>query len=823
MEALRFEHQDGDYQVIVRSEDLSYAWERFKGRIDYDNDPKPNSAMPYEERYCKYSSKDICKLYLYDYQTSELKETPEDGQQVWGEQRPVMFETCEYNIAIRFKPGLLDKKSTPKVLHVRKDIETAFFLDKDYNGNVVGLSGNVSFLNEPGVFKLEFEYQHAGKTKRTWVTFEVVSPKLDTKHDYKSLLNDVNEEYNDVIFRYLATTYQQLTRGRVKNDIVWMNIFEDIIDDYLKNIELILRRPHQNVRTYTTYAKVEKVKKWTPALEDEYAENLQAKQLDNHWFELKESDNTVNTRENRFVKHTLVHIGRRLTKILNEVLTNNRNDELSDDHRNRLLNYKERIHKLEHNPFFRTIGKFEGMNQDSMVLQSRAGYQQVYKDWIKLRRGIDLYNGASNIGTLQIWEIYELWCFIKMKRMVKQLLHIEKEYPGYEKLVSEPVGSLLNPFSNSKMEHVVTFNYPTPNENDTSEWAEQMRMHAGDVITLHYQHTFNRRNADTFGVHTATTEQRPDIVLNITKKDGSKILLTYLYDAKYRIINDKRLDKDIEKEDMEEMQELHGGDYPPSDAINQMHRYRDAIYYGSELKDHTSKEVIGGYILFPGRGDNETIAKRYYSNSVASVNIGAFPLLPKSKSRKEHYGHEDEDSPQLYEHLKDILLEKSLGYEHVENSIPQRGLVYKLPLEGKNAVILVGYCKPEQWKLVLKNKLYYTRAGFESGSLRLIPGFESCKFLVMHNQQDKAIFKLTGQGARIVSGEDLQKKGFSASKDYYLAFDLESNNPEISFEGKAGEILQLKKSANPYKKEPYFTTLEQLLEAANNKESTDSF
>lgn len=72
-------------------------------------------------------------------------------------------------------------------------------------------------------------------------------------------------------------------------------------------------------------------------------------------------------------------------------------------------------------------------------------------------------------------------------------------------------------------------------------------------------------------------------------------------------------------------------------------------------------------------------------------------------------------------------------------------------------------------------------------------------------------------------GDDLQKKGFSASKDYYLAFDLESNNPEISFEGKAGEILQLKKSANPYKKEPYFTTLEQLLEAVNNKESTDSF
>ena len=58
-----------------------------------------------------------------------------------------------------------------------------------------------------------------------------------------------------------------------------------------------------------------------------------------------------------------------------------------------------------------------------------------------------------------------------------------------------------------------------------------------------------------------------------------------LYDAKYRVVSDKRLDKNIEKEDLEEMKELHGDDYPPSDAINQMHRYRDAIYYGSDRKD----------------------------------------------------------------------------------------------------------------------------------------------------------------------------------------------------------------------------------------------
>lgn len=43
---------------------------------------------------------------------------------------------------------------------------------------------------------------------------------------------------------------------------------------------------------------------------------------------------------------------------------------------------------------------------------------------------------------------------------------------------------------------------------------------------------------------------------------------TYLFDAKYRIDGKDR----------------NGVDVPPEDAINQMHRYRDAIYY----KDHKS-------------------------------------------------------------------------------------------------------------------------------------------------------------------------------------------------------------------------------------------
>ena len=62
--------------------------------------------------------------------------------------------------------------------------------------------------------------------------------------------------------------------------------------------------------------------------------------------------------------------------------------------------------------------------------------------------------------------------------------------------------------------------------------------------------------------------------------------MTYLFDAKYRIASKL----------------CNGVDVPPDDAINQMHRYRDAIYYRDYAEAPLKKEVIGGYIFFPGDG-----------------------------------------------------------------------------------------------------------------------------------------------------------------------------------------------------------------------------
>ena len=681
-----------DYDVIVRTQDISYAWEKFKGRIDYTRRSNPAVAVP--TAYCDYTCQDECELTLYNPETKlpVLQPTAKSWKELW----PVFFETCKYQIRIAFHG--VDKDSKPEIRHVRKNVEESFFYDTEKDEQEKSLTGELDFLNEPGVFRLEFSYKKNGKLHETFVAFDVVSPKLDTKNDYKTLLKEVNDEYQDVIYRYLSITIQQFSRGNLNNDATWMQAFQSIGDDYVKNVKRVITNPHSQIVKYRTSKKAEQIKHWTPEMEERYGEKKEEGTLEEYYFGYEEGRSTQDTMENRFVKHTLQSIGRRLNVIIETMLSKTQ-EELSERHRQQWIGYQDTLRRMLKHPFFKTIGRFEGLKQESLVLQNRTGYQQIYKDWLKLKRGIDLYHGAANIGTLQIWEIYELWCFIKMKMLVADVMGINRNAPDYELLVTEPKGTLLNPFTDSTLEHVVKFRYPEINDEDDEVRKAQLKAHAGDIVTLHYQHTFNRSSANdeySMGIHTATTEQRPDIVLNISKESGETVL-TYLYDAKYRVINDKKLDRDFEDQDIKEAEELVGGDYPPTDAINQMHRYRDAIYYSKEHEPYRSKEIIGGYILFPGRGDDEHIRQRYFSASIEQVNIGAFPLLPNTNKEKE--------GALLKAHLQKILMEYATTDNHVSKARPQRTLAY-VSEEEKTRVVddlvmiaVTGSEEKRQWAL----------------------------------------------------------------------------------------------------------------------------
>lgn len=147
-------------------------------------------------------------------------------------------------------------------------------------------------------------------------------------------------------------------------------------------------------------------------------------------------------------------------------------------------------------------------------MQQRTGYSQIYKAWLMLKNSLDLVEGKTDIGMKKIWELYEIWCFLIMKRIIAKVLGIDL---ADRERVIENKGAMLDTFVGSGVTHEVVF-----------------RADSGDEVKLEYQHTYNRRSKDE--MKTTTTEQRPDIVVSIKKPDG--FTLTYLYDAKYRVQDD---------------------------------------------------------------------------------------------------------------------------------------------------------------------------------------------------------------------------------------------------------------------------------------------
>ena len=128
-EVLRFVHPD--YEVIVRTQDISYSWKQFEGRINYTRKTNPELVEP--DKYCRYTSKDSCKLCLYnpiaECKTDDKVVVKFPESKEWDNLWPVIFETCKYQVRLLFHG--LDKESMPEIRHVRKDVEDSFFYDEE--------------------------------------------------------------------------------------------------------------------------------------------------------------------------------------------------------------------------------------------------------------------------------------------------------------------------------------------------------------------------------------------------------------------------------------------------------------------------------------------------------------------------------------------------------------------------------------------------------------------------------------------------------------------------------------------------------------------
>lgn len=525
--------------------------------------------------------------------------------------RAVFFDNADYPIWVDFKPYVTNAQFGSLLQSVNESFS--------FRNHI--LAGFLNYGNDIGKSEIMLQYRAGQEHKTFTFSFEVLSTKLNYHEHWKKILEDIEREYRMLSLDYMRRTFHGFSpeSSGQRPDLIWWSVFQGEQEKFIKACRSIIERPRRRLRGYEIYQRADKLKVITPAIENELAEHRREPA---HLYRTEQQVQSNDTQENRFLKYALGQITTKYDQLKRRIESIK---NASETMREQMKNTLDQLKHLQRNPFFRTIGRFKGLAQESLVLQKAVGYNQVYRTWNLLRRAYSLNDGIYRLQSKDIATLYEIWCFIEVSHIVKDKLGIKDEDVDHRNRMEM---SGLFTWELGKGEHSrILF------KKDDVELAE---------LVYNPKHT-DKENDNISMAHLVvpTVAQKPDIVLQLTKNDMQKgMKLTYLFDAKYRI----------------DGRDKHNVDVPPEDAINQMHRYRDAIYYQSSDNEALKREVIGGYILFPGNGQ-----PRKFESSIKKVNIGAFPLRPN-----------DDASRALLEDFINRLIQAKSS-KIIADVIPQKG------------------------------------------------------------------------------------------------------------------------------------------------------
>ena len=527
------------------------------------------------------------------------------------------------------------------------------------------LAGFINYGNDIGKSEILIDYNVGTELRHFRFGFEVLSTKLNYHEHWRQIIEDIESEYRMLSLDYMKRTFHGFSpeSSGETPDLVWWSIFAEEQKKFIKAVKGIIERPRHRLHGIETYLRADKLTRVPVYLENELAEHRKEQA---HLYRVEQQIQSNDTQENRFLKHALGQITNKYESLKKRIESIR---GMSDPYKEDMKEMLNTLKHLERNPFFRTVGRFKGLNQESMVLQKATGYSQVYRTWNLLRRAYSLNEGIYRLQSKDIATLYEIWCFIEVSHIVKELLGIDVDVDHRNRM---EMNGIFTWELGKGVHSRILF------KKDNLELAE---------LVYNPKHTeIENDNISMENLVVPTVAQKPDIVLQLTKQDLQKDMkMTYLFDAKYRI----------------EGRTPSGVDTPPEDAINQMHRYRDAIYYKAHSSNELKKEIIGGYILFPGNGQKADVEVSKFYKTINEVNIGAFPLRPK-----------DNENRKLLEHfIKELIETKSSTT--ISKVIPQKGAFIEV-----GDRVLIGMVRESSRKNYLKKfedgvaDLYYTGPSF---------------------------------------------------------------------------------------------------------------
>jgi Uncharacterized conserved protein len=504
---------------------------------------------------------------------------------------PLFFENTQYSFEITFKNSAPELSA--KISHKLQSINNSFYTRADR------LVGTVDFSNHIGWFRLPFECHIGDKKYAEAISFEVLPTKMDLKSDLDKINNLIDETYPLWRFSLAEKTEQEYQRSRNNGPpflLLWFAQFESLQDEFHRGFKQIINAPHNRLLSTEKSVKAHKLKgKLTAKLAQRVKLDFKNKDFDKRYL-IKKKVLSLDTPENQFIKMVLLQAQSKLALFHKAALENEKapdRQRLSDDFYETLNGWQQSLNKYAVNPLFKEISRFTGLKKESLVLQQKAGYSKVYSVWQQLKLYLDVLGDQSSISMKSVAELYEIWCFLEIRRILISCLNFEE-------------------VSNKKA--VLTGNLLEKSTTDGLGASFKFKRNDGVSLRLAHEPTFNESGGP---IRSWEVEHRPDIVLEATYQSGETLI--WVFDAKYRI--------DVKFDTSNDDGLTHK---VPNDAINQMHRYRDALIHITDKDiNKKSRPVFGAFALYPGYfNQGDAGVSNHYDQMIEAINIGAFPLLP---------------------------------------------------------------------------------------------------------------------------------------------------------------------------------------------------
>ncbi|RZK10864.1 MAG: DUF2357 domain-containing protein [Flavobacterium sp.] len=519
---------------------------------------------------------------------------------------------------------------------------------------------------------------------------------------------------------------------------------------------------------------------------------------------------TVDTAENRFIKHALENY----LKFCTECEHYFSRFKYAKAEKEAGIVIKQLDSYLGHS-FFKGISRPNTLKLNSPVLQRKAGYREILNSWLMFDLAAKLtWKGGEKVyaaGKRDVATLYEYWLFFCLYDLVKEKFGISRH--SYEDL---PYEHLISPTADG-LNVMVKSGKHTALEGIFTRGNRKLN------IKFSYNRTFSGDTKYSDAKSGSWTKSlRPDYTLTVwpaekeeAVAEKEEMIVHIHFDSKYRVDHfafnpaKGQGNDDIDLLE-EEKEEERRGVYKNADLLK-MHAYKDAI-----------RRTGGAYVLYPGTESQEPL--RGFHEIIPG--LGAFAIRPSENSGlhelssfidkvvnhfMDRTSQREIISSKVYDVHKNHKSDDNIMLETMPEYVGGKRLILE------DVCVLVGYYKsPEHLQWILETHRYNFRTGKRLGSFHIRPQEANAQYLLLHTGDEtktSRIFKLNNLGPRIFSTEDLVELKYPNPKpgNFYLVYDI-YNPIEPEFINRTWDISMLTDYKNGEDSAlPFSTTLADLM------------